>query len=155
MKRSAGLLLYRTALGHVEVLLGHMGGPLWIRKDGGAWSIPKGEVDAADGDEWSAAQREFTEEMGHAVPPGRAVDLGVFQQNRGKEIHIWALAGDLDATQCSSEEFEMEWPPNSGQVQAYPEIDRAAWFDLDTAHAKVIVGQRQVIEALRDHLAPS
>ncbi len=152
MKRSAGLLLYRTASGPVEVLLGHMGGPLWIRKDVGAWSIPKGVVDAADDDEWSAAQREFTEEMGHPVPAGHAIDLGVFRQNRGKEIHIWALVGDVDATRCSSEEFEMEWPPRSGRVQSYPEIDRAGWFDLDTAHGKLIVGQRQVIDALRNHL---
>lgn len=129
-----------------------MGGPLWARKDAGAWSIPKGIVDAADGDERAAARREFTEEMGHPVPAGAEVDLGVFRQNRGKEIHIWAVLGDLDATRCSSNDFEMEWPPKSGRVQSFPEVDRAEWFGLATAHDKVIVGQRQVLDALRDHL---
>ena len=90
--------------------------------------------------------------MGHPVPSGPAVDLGVFQQNRGKEIHIWAVEGDLDAAQCSSNDFEMEWPPRSGRIAAFPEVDRAEWFALDDARAKVIVGQRQVLDALRDVL---
>lgn len=157
MNRSAGLLLYRTMSGDVaisfEVLLGHMGGPLWAGKDDRAWSIPKGLVDADDTDEWATAQREFSEEMGQRVPAGPAVDLGVFKQNRGKEIHIWALEGDMDAAQCSSNNFEMEWPPKSGRVQTFPEIDRAAWFDLNVAHDKVIAGQQQVLDALGEHLS--
>lgn len=158
MNRSAGLLLYRTVSSElatelqvvVEVLLGHMGGPLWAHKDDGAWSIPKGLVDANDADEWAAAQREFSEEMGQRVPAGPTVDLGVFRQNRGKEIHIWALEGDIDAAPCSSNSFETEWPPKSGRIQAFPEIDRAEWFDLDVAQNKVVAGQRQVLDALRD-----
>ncbi len=152
MNRSAGLLLYRTGPERVEVLLGHMGGPLWVRKDDGAWSIPKGLVDPDDADEWAAAQREFSEEMGHPAPDGASIDLGVFRQNRGKEIHIWALEGDIDAAQCSSNDFEMEWPPKSGRMQAFPEIDRAEWFVLEAASEKVVAGQRQVLDALSEHL---
>jgi predicted NUDIX family NTP pyrophosphohydrolase len=157
MNRSAGLLLYRIravdAAMNIEVFLGHMGGPLWARKDDGAWSIPKGLVDADDSDEWATAQREFNEEMGQQVPAGPTVDLGVFMQNRGKEIHIWALEGDIDAAQCSSNNFEMEWPPKSGRVQLFPEIDRAAWFDLGIAQNKVVAGQRQVLSVLAEHLS--
>jgi predicted NUDIX family NTP pyrophosphohydrolase len=156
MNRSAGLLLYHTTPGDLamnfEVLLGHMGGPLWARKDDRAWSIPKGLVNADDCDEWATAQREFSEEMGQQIPAGPTIDLGIFRQNRGKEIHIWALKGDLDTALCSSGDFEMEWPPKSGRVQAFPEIDRAAWFDLDVAQNKVVAGQRQVLDALAKHL---
>jgi len=157
MNRSAGLLLYRTSPGDaaamLEVLLGHMGGPLWVGKDDGAWSIPKGTVEADDTDEWAAAQREFNEEMGQQVPAGPAIDLGVFRQNRAKEIHIWALEGDMDPAQCSSNNFQMEWPPKSGRVQEFPEIDRAAWLDLEVARSKVVAGQRQVLGALGKYLS--
>ena len=154
MNRSAGLVLFRFASADIEVLVGHMGGPLWAGKEEGAWSIPKGLVAADDADEWTAAQREFAEEMGYPAPTGTPIDLGVFRQSRGKEIHIWALGGDLDATKCSSNEFEMEWPPKSGRVQRFPEVDRAAWFDLATAKTKVVAGQRPVLDALSEQVTP-
>jgi predicted NUDIX family NTP pyrophosphohydrolase len=150
---SAGLVMHRIDDGNLQVLLAHPGGPFFQNKDEGAWSIPKGAVDAHDNDEWAAAQREFNEEMGQQVPAGSAVDLGVFRQNRAKEIHIWALEGDMDAAQCSSNKFELEWPPKSGRVQAFPEIDRAAWFDLDVAPNKVVAGQQQVLDALGEYLS--
>lgn len=137
-------------------MIGHLGGPYWARKDAGAWSIPKGLVDPeVDVDEFAAASREFEEEMGHSVPAGDCADLGVFEQSRRKEIHIWAVEGDIDASTCTSNSFEMEWPPKSGQQQSFLEIDRAEWFSIDVASDKVVAGQRPVLDALINHLSTS
>ncbi len=145
--------MYRVARDRVEVLLGHLGGPYWARQDDHAWTIPKGLVDTGDTDEWSTAQREFAEEMGQPVPAGPEHDLGVFRQHSRKEIHVWAVAGDLDAAACSSNLFEIEWPPKSGRLEQFPEIDRAGWFTLDEARTKVVKGQWIVLDALATHLA--
>ncbi len=153
---SAGIVVWRRADSlpgdhAIEVLLGHMGGPFWSRKDDGAWSIPKGLPDAGE-DPLDAARREFTEELGLALPPGDLVDLGEFRQSSRKIVTAWALelgpgeALDLDA--AVSNTFEMEWPPRSGRMQSFPEIDRAAWFDLDTARRKAVGGQAAVFDLL-------
>ena len=149
-RRSAGILLFRHhARGQTpDVMLGHMGGPFWTRKDEGAWSIPKGEY--ADGDDpLVAARREFLEEMGSPAPDGVLLDLGEVRQSGGKVVRAWAVEGDLDATGVVSNTFELEWPPKSGQLQSFPEIDRAEWFDLDTAAAKIVHGQRELLTRLR------
>ena len=157
MERSAGVLVARWTSGPaprrpggapaLEVLLGHLGGPYWSRKDDGAWTIPKGLVEAGE-DDWAAAQREFGEETGHSVPAGEVADLGVLKQNSSKEIHIWAVLGEIDAAACASNLFELEWPPRSGQICEFPELDRFAWFDLDAAELRLVKGQRQVLAAL-------
>jgi predicted NUDIX family NTP pyrophosphohydrolase len=134
---SAGILLHRPG---PQVLLGHMGGPFWARKDAGAWSLPKGEH-APDEDPLAAAVREFTEELGSPPPPGTPVPLGTVRQSSGKRLTVFALAGDLDADAVVSNTFPLEWPPRSGRVQEFPEIDRAAWFDLDDARRAVVRGQ--------------
>jgi predicted NUDIX family NTP pyrophosphohydrolase len=147
MKLSAGILLFRSHRNTTEVLIGHMGGPFWSKKDHAAWSMPKGEVEGNE-DPLATALREFTEELGHKVPDGPRLDLGTFEQSRQKSVRIWAVEGDLDPATCISNTFEIEWPRGSGRLQTFPEIDRAAWFDTDTAMSKVIAGQRQVIERL-------
>lgn len=160
VERSAGVLVYRwnEGLPHgtpgelPEVLLGHLGGPYWSRKDEGAWTIPKGLVEV-DEDDWAAARREFEEETGQPVPDGTTIDLGVTRQNRGKEIHIWAVPGAIDAAVCASNYFEMEWPPKSGRVQEFPELDRFAWLDLRAAEARIVQGQKPVLTALATRLA--
>jgi predicted NUDIX family NTP pyrophosphohydrolase len=145
--RSAGILLHRTGPdGGVEVLLGHMGGPFWARKDAGAWSIPKGEH-GPDEDPADAARREFAEELGSPPPAGALRDLGTVRA-RGKTIAVYALAGDLDAHAVTSNTFTLEWPPRSGRLQEYPEIDRAAWFDLATAREKIVRSQVPFLERL-------
>jgi predicted NUDIX family NTP pyrophosphohydrolase len=147
-KRSAGIVLYRRSGGHLEVLLGHMGGPLWARKDAGAWSIPKGEY-GADEDPFVAACREFHEELGMSVPTGAAlVDLGEVRQAGGKIVRAWAVPGDLDHAAVVSNTFDMEWPPRSGTIRTFPEIDRAAWFELAAAHDRIVAGQRPLLERL-------
>jgi predicted NUDIX family NTP pyrophosphohydrolase len=144
--RSSGILLYRrSAAGPVEVLLGHMGGPFWARKDDGAWSIPKGEHDP-DEDAEAAARREFAEELGVPVPATELIPLG---ELRGRKVlTVWAAEGDLDVDAVRSNTFELEWPPRSGRLELFPEIDRAAWFDVDTARAKVVAGQRPFLDRL-------
>ncbi len=149
-RRSAGIVLYRRSGGRLEVLLGHMGGPLWARKDAGAWSIPKGEY-GTDEDPFVAACREFHEELGMPVPAGATfVDLGEARQSGGKIVRAWAVAGDLDPASVVANTFEMEWPPRSGTIGTFPEIDRAAWFDLPTAHDKIVAGQRPLLGRLGD-----
>jgi predicted NUDIX family NTP pyrophosphohydrolase len=148
-RRSAGVLLYRRAGDHPEVLLGHMGGPIWARKDAGAWSIPKGEYGLGE-DPFVAACREFHEEIGLPVPATEFVDLGEARQAGGKIVRAWAARGDLDPADVVSNTFEMEWPPHSGIIGTFPEIDRAAWFDLQTAHDKIVAGQRPLLERLGD-----
>ncbi len=148
MKRSAGIVLYRrTADGAVEVLLGHMGGPFWARKDAGAWTIPKGEVGPGE-EPLAVARREFEEELGVAVPIGDLVDLGEVRQAGGKVVRAWAVEGDLDADDIVSNTFELEWPPRSGRFQAFPEIDRAAWMSVESARAAIIEAQRLLLDRL-------
>lgn len=143
-KRSAGLLLYR---GDLQVLLGHMGGPFWARRDDGGWSIPKGEYES-DEPARQAAYREFVEELGLPVPPGELIDLGEQRQPSGKIVTVWALGADLDLAGFDPGTFEMEWPRGSGRVQHFPEIDRAAWLDLETARRKLVGGQRPFLDRL-------
>jgi predicted NUDIX family NTP pyrophosphohydrolase len=144
---SAGVLLHRTGPdGAVQVLLAHMGGPFWAHKDEGAWSIPKGEHPAEE-DARAAACREFTEELGSPVPDGELRDLGTVRSG-SKVIAAFALVGDLDADRVVSNTFELEWPPRSGRTQAFPEVDRAAWFDLDTARRKIVKSQRPFLDRI-------
>jgi predicted NUDIX family NTP pyrophosphohydrolase len=145
---SAGVLLYRFADGGaVEVLIGHMGGPFWARKDDGGWSIPKGE--AAPGEELlDVARREFAEELGLPVPAAQFVDLGEARVSSGKVLSVWAAEGDLDATAAVSNTFPLEWPPRSGRIQEFPEIDRSAWFAVDVARQKLVKGQLPFLDRL-------
>jgi predicted NUDIX family NTP pyrophosphohydrolase len=143
---SAGLLMYRIKDGVIQVLLAHPGGPFFQKKDGGAWSIPKGEPDA-DEDLFVTAQREFEEETG-LKPSGRFVPLKPIKQKGGKIVHAWAFEGDCDTAATRSNTFTMEWPPRSGRQQEFPEIDRAEFFDLATARAKIKAGQDGLIEEL-------
>jgi predicted NUDIX family NTP pyrophosphohydrolase len=147
---SAGLLLYRGAGERLEVLLVHPGGPFWQRKDAGAWSIPKGLVDPGE-DPLAAARREFAEETG-ATADGPATPLGVVTQKGGKVVHAWGVLGDLDPGAIASNTFEMEWPPRSGKRATFPEIDRAAWFDLEEARARILPAQAAFLDRLRDAL---
>ncbi len=150
-KRSAGLLLYRRSSdGGVEVLIGHMGGPFWARKDDGAWSIPKGECEPGE-DPAAVARREFEEELGSPVPATELVALGEVRAS-GKVLIVWCAEGDLDAEACRSNTFELEWPPRSGRVQEFPEIDRAAWFPLAEARAKLVKGQLPFLDRLPERL---
>ena len=149
-KRSAGVLLHRRGASGVEVLLGHMGGPFWARKDDAAWSIPKGEY-AEGEDAEAAARREFAEEMGSPVPAAVLVPLGEVRAS-GKALAVWAGEGDLDADACTSNTFALEWPPRSGRVQEFPEIDRTGWFDLGAARVKLVRGQLPFLDRLADLL---
>jgi predicted NUDIX family NTP pyrophosphohydrolase len=151
-KRSAGILLYRLREAGPEVLLVHPGGPFWARKDEGAWSIPKGEH-GDDEDPRASAAREFEEETGTALPPVALTELGTVQLRSGKQVAAWAAEGDLDAEAIHSNTFDMEWPPRSGQIQAFPEVDRAGWFDLDAARTKLNPGQAPFLDRLRELLA--
>jgi predicted NUDIX family NTP pyrophosphohydrolase len=144
---SAGLLLYRLRDGAPEVLLGHMGGPFWARRDAGAWSIPKGEL--AEGEEALAgARREFAEELGHPPPEGEPLPLGEVRQRGGKRVVAFALEGDFDPAALDPGTFEMEWPPRSGRRHRFPEIDRVAWLGLDDARRLVVRAQVELIERL-------
>ena len=145
--RSAGILVFRRIGGSVQVLLGHLGGPFWQRRDAGAWSIPKGEY-GPDEAPLAAARREFTEELGLPAPAGELVALGEVRQSGGKLVAIWAVEGALDPAQMTAGTFEMEWPAGSGRVQEFPELDRAAWFDLDQARPKLVAGQRVFLDRL-------
>lgn len=151
---SAGLLLYRVRRGRVEVFLGHMGGPFWAKKDDRAWSIPKGEY-APSEDPLAAARREFQEETGAPPPTGRPMDLGEIRQPSGKRIIVYAFEGDFDPSSLNSNTFTMEWPPRSGRQEAFPEIDRADWFDLNTARQKLVKGQVPFLSALETRLQAS
>jgi predicted NUDIX family NTP pyrophosphohydrolase len=147
-KMSAGLLLYRMRpRGDTEVLLVHPGGPIWARKDAGAWSIPKGEYDEGD-DAAERAEKEFAEELGQPPPSGPRLDLGEVRQAGGKRVRAWAVRGDIDALATTSNVFEMEWPPRSGQRATFPEVDKAAWFSLQEARTKLLAGQLPLLERL-------
>lgn len=149
-KTSAGLLLFRRRRS-LEVLLAHPGGPYWQSKDDGAWTLPKGEFEPEE-DALAAARREFVEEVGFA-PQGLALPLGSALQPGGKLVHAWAIEGDFDTASLVSGAFEMEWPPRSGRIQSFPEIDRAAWFDLDAARSKILKGQAVFLDRLSLALA--
>jgi predicted NUDIX family NTP pyrophosphohydrolase len=153
-RTSAGILLYRLRPAGPEVLLGHMGGPFWARKDDGAWSIPKGEH-GPDEEPLAVARREFEEELGSPVPADELVPLGDVRVTSGKVLTVWAAEGDLDASATRSNTFELEWPPRSGRVQEFPEIDRADWFGLDEARPKLVKGQVPFLDRLRDAVARS
>ena len=151
-KRSAGLILHRrNADGEVEVLLVHPGGPFWAGKDAHAWSIPKGEYDEGD-DAETVALREFEEELGSPPPDGSRLFLGEFGQSSRKRISAWALEGDFAATHVVSNTFELEWPPGSGQVRVYPEVDKAAWWTIDSARTKLHKPQAPLLDALAEVL---
>lgn len=145
-KTSAGILLYRNRPGGIQVFLAHPGGPFWARKDDGAWSIPKGEYDPSE-DPLAAARREFTEEIGLALQ-GPFEALGQLTQPGGKVITAYAVEGDVDAASIASNTFELEWPPQSGKMCRFPEVDRAAWFELETACRKLLPGQRAFLDRL-------
>jgi predicted NUDIX family NTP pyrophosphohydrolase len=151
-RTSAGLLLYRIRDERLEVLIAHMGGPFWARKDDGGWSIVKGEYDAEHEDAYAAARREFEEETGAPAPDGKPLALGEVRQRSGKLISVWAIDSDFDASQIHSNTFTLEWPRGSGREQQFPEIDRASWFDCDTARAKLVAGQVPFIDALAQRL---
>jgi predicted NUDIX family NTP pyrophosphohydrolase len=146
-KTSAGLLLFRTRTGRLEVLIAHMGGPFWANKDERGWSIIKGEY-GQDEDAYAAALREFEEEVGAPPPRGDPLDLGELRQSSGKRIRAWAIGSDFDASQITSNTFAIEWPRGSGRQSEFPEIDRAEWFDADSARRKLVHGQVPFIDAL-------
>jgi predicted NUDIX family NTP pyrophosphohydrolase len=148
-RTSAGILLYRLRPAGPEVLLGHMGGPFWAKKDDGGWSIPKGEH-GPDEDPLAVARREFEEELGSSVPTQELVPLGALRVTSGKVLTVWAAEGDLDAAAAQSNTFTVEWPPRSGRMQEFPEIDRAAWFGLEEARSKLVKGQVPFLDRLRD-----
>jgi len=149
-KRSAGLLMYRRRDDRLEVLLAHPGGPFWVKKDQGAWSIPKGEYDL-DEDPLVAAKREFEEESG-VVPQGDFISLGEIKQAGGKLVTAWAVEGDCDASTLKSNTFSMEWPPRSGRMTEFPEVDRWAWFSVEEAGEKILAGQKVFFEKLVENL---
>jgi predicted NUDIX family NTP pyrophosphohydrolase len=155
-QRSAGLLLYRhgdtgdpgdTGDTVLEVLLAHMGGPYWARKDHGAWTIPKGEYEPGE-DPLAAARREFEEELGSAPPVVAYRDLGSVRQPGGKLVTAWAAEADFDAAGAVSNTFELEWPPGSGQMRSFPEIDKVGWFTAEVARDKLIRGQQPLVDRL-------
>ena len=152
-KKTAGLVLFRHTSGRLEVLLVHPGGPFWRNKDEGAWSIPKGLIDEGE-DGFAAAKREFTEETG-GTPTGEAIALDPLRAS-GKILYAWAMRGEFDPATLTSNSFLMEWPPKSGRQQEFPEVDRAAWFSVETAERKIVKAQapllRQLLEKLRNSI---
>ena len=146
MKRSSGILLFRNATEGLQVFLVHPGGPFWAKKDAGAWSIPKGEYVEGE-DPLIAARREFAEETGIAVD-GEFVPLGEVKQPGGKLVAAWALEGDLDAAGIRSNTFQLEWPPKSGRMREFPEVDAAAWLSIDAARGKLLEGQLAFLDRL-------
>jgi predicted NUDIX family NTP pyrophosphohydrolase len=144
-KKSAGLLLFRRR-DRLEVLLVHPGGPLWAKKDEGAWSIPKGEIDAGE-DPLAAARREFEEELGTEVS-GEFIALHPVRQASGKLVYAWAIESDFDVATLMSGTFSMEWPPRSGRMQDFPEVDRAEWFTIDDARGKINKAQVALLDQL-------
>ncbi len=150
-RTSAGVLVYRGRGADVEVLLGHMGGPFWARRDEGAWSLPKGEH-GPDEDPRAAARREYAEELGLEVPEAEFVELGSVRQSGGKVVTAFAVEGDFDPATAVSNTFTLEWPPRSGQMQEFPELDRVAWFDVSTARMKLVKGQVAFLDRLLERV---
>jgi predicted NUDIX family NTP pyrophosphohydrolase len=150
VRRSAGLLLFHPADDGIEVLLGHMGGPFFARRDAGAWTVIKGEYEP-DEPAWEAARREFQEELGLPPPDGEAIDLGEVRQTNGKTVTAWAVRADLDPATITPGTFRMEWPPKSGRFQEFPELDRVAWFGLDRARAVIVKAQAAFLDRLAEH----
>jgi predicted NUDIX family NTP pyrophosphohydrolase len=153
-RTSAGVLLYRRRGSGVEVLIGHMGGPFWARKDDAAWSLPKGEYGPGE-EPFGVALREFEEELGVPVPAEDFLPLGEVRQSGGKVLTAWAAEGDLDADAARSNTFTLEWPPRSGRFEDFPEIDRAAWVPVDVARTKLVRGQVPLLDRLLAALPPS
>ncbi len=145
-------MLYRRRNGKPEVLLVHPGGPFWKRRDDGVWSIPKGEIEEREAPP-DVARREFQEELGVSPPDGELMPLGTIRQAGGKVVHAWALQGDVDVEHGQSATFDMEWPPRSGKLQAFPEVDRAEWFDLVGARRKILPAQATFLDRLEEKLA--
>ena len=150
-RMSAGLLLYRRRRGTLEILIAHPGGPFFARKDEGVWTIPKGEPNSGE-DLLAAAQREFEEETGFA-PEGPFVPLSPVTQKGGKRVHAWAVEGDWDPSRLVCNTFELEWPPRSGRLKEFPEIDRAEWSDLDLARRRLKPAQAAWIDELQSLVA--
>jgi len=148
---SAGILLYRRDPDGVRVLLAHPGGPFWVSRDAGHWTVPKGEAKPGE-DMFDVARREFLEETGHPAPDVPAIALGEITQKSGKRVVAWALEGDIDPARAVSNTFEMEWPPRSGLIEAFPEIDRVAWFDLAEAGRRIKAAQARFLDALEEAL---
>jgi predicted NUDIX family NTP pyrophosphohydrolase len=151
-KRSAGILLFRRVDGDVQVLLGHMGGPLWARRDAGGWTIPKGEY-RPDEEPLDAARREFAEELGFPLPAADLIELGSIRQAGGKVVTAWAGEGNVDPAEIVPGTFDLEWPKGSGQIQQFPELDRVAWFGVDEAAQKVVAAQREFLDRLAERLS--
>ncbi|MER5428609.1 NUDIX domain-containing protein [Streptomyces sp. NPDC002588] len=149
-KRSAGLLLYRRGETGTEVLLGHMGGPYFAKRDTGAWTVPKGEYEP-DEPAWDAARREFREELGLPPPDGEAIGLGEVRQSNGKIVTVWAVEADLDPAAVDPGTFTMEWPPRSGRTQEFPELDRVAWYGLARARELIVPAQTAFLDRLTEH----
>jgi predicted NUDIX family NTP pyrophosphohydrolase len=146
-KLSAGLLPFRRINGSIEVFLVHPGGPFWMKKDVGAWSLSKGEYEPVE-DSFAAALREFEEETGFRADDAEFLPLGEIRQAGGKVVTAWAFETDLDAALCKSNTFEMEWPPKSGKIQGFPEVDRVAWLPLSEARIKMLPGQLGFLDRL-------
>ena len=144
---SAGILAYRERAGRLEVLLVHPGGPYWRNKDNGAWSIPKGEIEATDDPE-QTARREFAEELGPTALIGRLKAVGEVRQRGGKRVIAFIGEGEFDPTTLASNTFEIEWPPRSGRRQTFTEVDRAEWFEIELARTKLIAAQMELLDRL-------
>jgi len=153
-KRSAGILLFRRLGDEVEFLLAHPGGPFWAKKDEGAWSIPKGQIESEE-EPRACAIRELEEELGPVpeLDPEELIELGSIRQRAGKVVEAWAAEGEFDPAQLDSNAFSMEWPPRSGASQEFPEVDRAEWFDLRTAREKILPAQAEFLDRLLERLA--
>jgi predicted NUDIX family NTP pyrophosphohydrolase len=151
-KRSAGILLFRGKGAELRLLLVHPGGPFWAKKDLGAWSIPKGEYQEGE-DPLAVARREFEEELGSPAPAGEATELGELVQPSRKVVTAYAIEGNFDVGTLRSNLFEMEWPPKTGRLQSFPEVDRAQWFSVEKAREKILPGQSPFIDRLLERLA--
>ncbi len=148
--QTAGILVYRQKNDQLQVFLVHNGGPYFAKRDKGFWTIPKGKIEDGE-DALTTAKREFEEETGLPMPEGELLDLGKIKQVNNKEVQAWAIQGDLDPAKISSNTFEIEWPPKSGQKQSFPEIDRGEWFDLSQAAIKINAGQGELLTRLAAH----
>ena len=148
-KQSAGILAFRYCDGRLEVLLVHPGGPFWAKKDDGAWTIPKGEFEA-DEEPLACARREFSEELGATLSNAadEFLSLGTVKQSGGKLVHAWAIPFDFDPAALRSNTFSLEWPPKSGRLREFPEVDRAAWYSIEAARAKILPSQAPFLDRL-------